>query len=69
MMRPRPVWPARRSKRGVGRLGYAIWFRWFIEGLCNPLRYVDDETKTIVDVVADTVARIDVLYAQSPKLQ
>jgi hypothetical protein len=46
---------------------YAIWFRWFIEGLCNPLRYVDDETKTIVDVLSDTLARVDTIYPNEPR--
>lgn len=46
---------------------YAIWFRWFLEGLCNPLRYVDDETKTVVDVLADVLARVDAMYPSEPK--
>lgn len=45
---------------------YALWFRWFIEGLCNPLRYID-ESKTILDVFVDTKARIDNLYANEPQ--
>ena len=46
---------------------YAIWFRWFVEGLCNPLRYVGDETKTIIDVLADTIARVDEIYPREPR--
>ena len=46
---------------------YAIWVRWFVEGLCNPLRYVEDEKKTVIDVYADTLARVDALYPQEPK--
>ena len=46
---------------------YAIWFRWFVEGLCNPLRYVEDETKTIIDVLADVLARVDALYSGEPQ--
>lgn len=46
---------------------YAIWYRWFIEGLCNPLRYVADEKKTIVDVLADTINRVDQIYRDEPE--
>ncbi|WP_446655369.1 HNH endonuclease [Blastomonas sp.] len=46
---------------------YAIWFRWFVEGMCNPLRYVADEKKTIVDVLADTIVRIDQIYSHEPQ--
>ncbi len=46
---------------------YAIWLRWFIEGVCNPLRYVDDETKTIVHVLADVTSRIYLMYPGDPQ--
>lgn len=46
---------------------YATWFRWFVEGLCNPLRYVDDEGKTIIDVLADVLARINEIYPHEPQ--
>ncbi len=46
---------------------YAIWFRWFVEGLCNPLRYVEDETKTIIDVLSDVLARVDAVYPGEPR--
>lgn len=46
---------------------YAIWVRWFIEGLCNPLRYVDDEKKTLIDVYADALERVDRLYPSEPQ--
>ena len=45
---------------------HALWFRWFLEGLCNPLRYVGDESKTIVDVLGDTLARVNELYPGEP---
>lgn len=45
---------------------HALWFRWFVEGLCNPLRYVDG-SMTVVDVIADTKARVDNLYAGEPQ--
>jgi hypothetical protein len=48
---------------------FALWFRWFTEGLCNPLRYVRDETKTIVDVTADTYSRVNLLFANDPEPQ
>jgi hypothetical protein len=41
---------------------HSLWLRWFVEGLCNPLRYVEDQTKTLVDVTADAFARVDLLY-------
>lgn len=44
-----------------------LWSRWFIEGLCNPLRYVDDATKTIVDVLSDILGRLNSLYAAEPQ--
>lgn len=54
----------RRNERIVKADTYTLWFRWFVEGLCNPSRYVGDETKTIVDVLADTRDRIDLFYGQ-----
>ena len=45
---------------------YSLWFRWFVEGLCNPLRYLD-ESKTIVNVLADTKDRVDNMYASEPQ--
>lgn len=46
---------------------YALWFRWFIDGVCNPLRYVHDDTKTIVDVLADTQDRVETFYGSEPE--
>jgi hypothetical protein len=48
---------------------FALWFRWFTEGLCNPLRYVRDETKTIVDVMADTFSRVNLIFSHEPEPQ
>lgn len=48
---------------------HALWFRWFTEGLCNPLRYVKDETKTIIHVQTDTYARLSSLFANDPEPQ
>ncbi|EPB6481579.1 MULTISPECIES: HNH endonuclease [Pseudomonas] len=45
---------------------HALWFRWFIEGICNPLRYVDDEKKTIIDVLSDVIPRVDEIYPKEP---
>jgi hypothetical protein len=41
---------------------HALWLRWFVQGLCNPLRYVEDEKKTVVDVYNDTFSRVNQLY-------
>ncbi|MHC2432714.1 HNH endonuclease [Bradyrhizobium sp. USDA 4451] len=46
---------------------YALWFRWFIQGVCNPLRYVEDDRKTIVDVMADALPRVSELYRGEPE--
>jgi 5-methylcytosine-specific restriction endonuclease McrA len=46
---------------------HVLWLRWFLEGVCNPLRYVDDETKTIVDVHLDTLDRVNRLYPGAPQ--
>lgn len=46
---------------------HALWLRWFLEGVCNPLRYVDDETKTIVDIHTDTLDRVNGLYPATPQ--
>lgn len=45
---------------------YSLWFRWFVEGLCNPLRYMD-ESKTIINILADTKDRVDNMYASEPQ--
>lgn len=37
-----------------------------MEGLCNPLRYVADETKTIIDVTADTFSRVNSIFVNDP---
>jgi hypothetical protein len=46
---------------------HSLWFRWFVQGICNPLRYVEDDKKTIVDVMADTLPRISDLYHHEPE--
>ncbi len=46
---------------------HTLWLRWFLEGMCNPLRYVDDATKTIVDVHFDTLDRVNELYPGAPQ--
>lgn len=46
---------------------HALWLRWFLEALCNPSRYVEDETKTIVDVHLDTLDRVNGLYSGAPQ--
>lgn len=56
----------RRNERIVKADTYSLWFRWFVEGMCTPLRYVGDDSKTIVDVLADTRSRIDVFYRDEP---
>lgn len=45
---------------------YALWFRWFVEGLCNPLRYME-ESKTIINVLADTRDRVNKIFASEPQ--
>lgn len=45
---------------------YAVWFRWFIEGLCTPLQYVEDESKTIVDIYGDIYLHISGIYPKDP---
>lgn len=46
---------------------HALWLRWFLEGMCNPLRYVDDDTKTLIDVHMDTLDRVNGLYPGEPE--
>lgn len=46
---------------------HVLWLRWFLEGMCNPLRYVDDDTKTIVDVHLDTLDRVNGMYPGTPQ--
>ena len=46
---------------------HSLWFRWFIQGICNPLRYVEDDRKSMVDVLADTIPRINELYRTEPE--
>ncbi|WP_088348097.1 MULTISPECIES: HNH endonuclease signature motif containing protein [Rhodomicrobium] len=65
--RPPPDAMLPRNEPMLRADAYAIWFRWFMEGLCNPLRYVEDETKTIIDVLADVLARVDALYSSEPQ--
>jgi 5-methylcytosine-specific restriction endonuclease McrA len=64
---PPPEDLLRRHDKVMRADTYALWFRWFIEGFCNPLRYVQDETKTIVDVLADTLSRVNAFYASEPE--
>jgi len=45
---------------------YAVWFRWFIEGLCSPLQYVQDETQTVVEIYADIYQHISEIYPRDP---
>lgn len=56
-----------RSETILRADAHILWFRWFMEGICNPLRYVGDETKTIIHVLADTKSRVDELYAGEPQ--
>ncbi|WP_457953682.1 HNH endonuclease [Achromobacter xylosoxidans] len=46
---------------------HALWLRWFLEAVCSPSRYVDDLTKTIVDVHLDTLDRVNDLYPSTPQ--
>jgi hypothetical protein len=46
---------------------HSLWFRWFVQGVCNPLRYVEDDRKTVVDVMADALPRIHDLYRHEPE--
>ena len=46
---------------------YTLWVRWFVEGLCNPLRYVDDDGKSIIDVIQDLLARLDAIFPGEPQ--
>lgn len=46
---------------------HSLWFRWFIQGICNPLRYVDDDKKSMAHVMSDTIPRIDHLYPDEPE--
>ena len=44
----------------------SLWLRWFIEGFCSPLRYVDDKTKGEAHVLVDVTKRVDELFSPEP---
>lgn len=45
---------------------HSLWLRWFIEGFCNPLRYVDDKTKNDAHVFLDVTTRVNEMFSHEP---
>jgi hypothetical protein len=44
----------------------ALWLKWFIEGFCSPLRYVDDTTKGEAHVLLDVTKRVNEMLVHEP---
>lgn len=40
----------------------SLWIKWFIEGFCSPLRYVDDPNKGVAHVLHDVTKRVNKLF-------
>jgi len=44
----------------------SLWLKWFIEGFCSPLRYVDDVTKGEAHILVDVTNRVDEIFTHEP---
>jgi hypothetical protein len=46
---------------------HSLWIKWFVEGICNPLNYVDDLTKGHAHVLFDVTERVETLFIHETK--